>query len=106
VRSESEVRWIRAKNNVQQRTVVTDWHAIIPGYGSLTIPPGTACDTGLSGSLQTVDHSAIKSLDGHIHQECWDLARTWIETIDPSPGPMRGADPEVIFAPPGTTADD
>lgn len=104
MRSESEIKWIRAKNNVGQRMVVTDWHAIIPGYGSRITPPGTACNTGLAGSLQSVDHSAIKSLDGRQHDECVGLVNAWLESIDPSPGPIRNADPEVKLAPPGSTS--
>lgn len=105
MRSESEVRWVRAKNNVAQRTVTTDWHAIIPGFGSKITPPGTVCNTGLSGSLQQVDHSAITTLDGKRHDECVGIVNAWLEGLDPSPGKLRAADPEVKLAAPGSTSE-
>lgn len=103
MRSESEVKWVRARNNVAQRTVITDWHAIIPGLGSKISPPGTICNTGLTGSLQMVDNSAIRSLDGRQHEECVGYVNDWIAGLDPSPGPLTAADPEVLTKAPDTT---
>lgn len=105
MRSESEIIWVRARNNVGQRTMVTDWHAIIAGYGSQRTPPGTVCNTGLAGSLQQVQHSAIKSLDGKQHDECVGIVNAWLEELNPSPGPLRVADKEVKLAKPGSTSD-
>ena len=102
MRSESEIRWVRAKNNVGQRVKVTDWHAIIPGHGSRITPPGTACNVGLTGSLQFVEHSAIRTLDGQQHDECVGIVNAWLESIDPSPGALRPPDPEVKLAAPDT----
>lgn len=92
MRSESEIRWVRAKNNVNQVTKASDWHVIIPGMGSLNLPPGTACSTGLVGSLQFAQHSALKSLDGRVHEECRAIAEAWIESLDPTPGPLAQPD--------------
>jgi len=105
VRSESEVRWIRSKNNVGQRVVTSQWHAIVPGWGSLDVPPGTACGIGLTGSLTTVAHSAIRSLDGRQHDECVEIAEGFLADVaGASPGPLRAADPPQKLAPPANTS--
>lgn len=103
MRSQSEIRWVRAKNNVGQATKVSQWHAIVPGIGSRFLPPGTACGVGLTGSLQFESDQGVRSLDGQLHQECIAIAGAYLESIDPSPGP-REPDPEPKpLAPPDTT---
>lgn len=103
MRSESEVQWVRVKNNVGQATRASDWHAIIPGHGSLDVPPGTACGVGLSGSRQMVPNSGIGQIDGRKHDECRELVAAFLATIDPSPGPRTPDDPDKEFAAPGST---
>jgi len=103
VRSESEVRLVRSKNIVGQILKASNWHAIIPGVGDLNLPPGTACSTGLVGTLQFAAWSGWKNLDGRIHPECRALVEAWLETIDPSPGPGTPPDSEEQLAPPKTT---
>ncbi|HEX5016485.1 MAG TPA: hypothetical protein VFX15_02735 [Actinomycetes bacterium] len=101
MRSESEIRWVRVRNNVAQAVKYSDWHAIIPGYGSLDIPPGTACGVSLTGSTQFEPHSGIRHKDGKIHDRCMALAEAWVAGIDPEPGPWT-PDPEPPeLAPPG-----
>ena len=102
MRSESEVSWVRVKNNVGQATRVSDWHALIPGLGSMTVPPGTACGVGLTGSRQTISHSGLRNIDGKKHEACILMARDWLKGIDPTPGPLREPDPEPELAPPGS----
>lgn len=103
MRSESEIQWIRVKNNISQTTKVSDWHAIIPGYGSMSVPPGTACGVGLSGSRQMAQNSAIRTMDGTKHDECMRMASDFVAGIDPSPGPRVPDAPNIKLAPPGTT---
>lgn len=103
MRSESEVQFIRVKNNVAQRTVVSDWHAIVPGLGSLTVPPGTACGVGLSGSRQWMSWTGLRSIDGPKCPECLGIATAWVDEIDPSPGPRTPDEPDIELAPPGST---
>lgn len=103
MRSESEVSWIRVKNNIGQATRVSDWHAIVPGYGSLDVPPGTACGTALSGSRQSIPHSGLRHIDGPKHEECLAIVDVFLSTIDPSPGPLTPDEPDQEFAPPGST---
>ncbi len=102
MRSESEIRWVRAKNPVGVQTKVSLWHAIVPGLGVDAPPPGTACGTGLTGSLQFDSHQGMLTLDGKRHQQCMDLAVAYIEDIDPSPGPGEPPDPDRPLAPPRT----
>lgn len=103
MRSESEVRWVRAKNTVGQATRASDWHAIIPGYGSLSSPPGTICGVGLVGQLQFEQNGGIRTREGVKHQECILAVHRWIAGIDPSPGPRIPDEPDVELAPPGST---
>lgn len=103
MRSESEARWVRAKNSVGGIPKISDWHVIIPGLGSTSIPPGTVCETALTGSLQFESHAGVKTLDGRRHPVCEKIANRWIKDIDPSPGPAHiEPDPEPL-APPKTT---
>lgn len=100
MRSESEIRWVRAKNTVGQILKASDWHVIIPGVGDINLPPGTACSTGLSGSLQFAQHSAMKTMDGRVHEECRSLARDWLEGVTSSPGPLsEPAEDQELAAP-------
>lgn len=102
MRSESEITWIRVKNNVGQATRVSDWHAIVPGLGSDAPPPGVACGTALSGSRQTISHTGLRTIDGAKHAKCLKLAADYVKDIDPSPGPREPDEPDKVFAPPGT----
>ena len=100
MRSESEVRWVRAKNRVGQSHVVTDWHAILPGIGDLNLPPGTVCSTGLVGSLQFAGDGEVRTLDGRRHEVCAVVVKNWLAEIDPSPGPRIPDPAPTEFAPP------
>lgn len=102
MRSESEVRWVRARNNVGQMTKLSDWHSLVPGMGDLNLPPGTSCSTGLSGSLQFAQHSGMRNMDGRIHEECMKNALDYISAIDPSPGQTGPRDPDRQLSPPKT----
>lgn len=93
MRSESEVRWVRAKNPVGTTTKITPWHAIVPGLGADAPPPGAACGTGLVGRLQFDSHQAVLTLDGKKHEECMALVIDYIATVDPSPGPREPDEP-------------
>jgi hypothetical protein len=103
--SESEIRWYRAKNNVGTRTVTTAWHAIIGGIGSIDVPPGTVCGVGLTGSLTSVDHAAIRTVGGHQHERCVELVDAWLAELDNTPGPIQPPDPEVTYALPGSSSE-
>lgn len=105
MKSESEITWIRVKNNVGQATRVSDWHALIPGQGSLDVPPGCACGMALSGSRQMIAHSGIRTIDGVKHAECIELVRQYLYTIDPTPGPLREEEPDIELAAPGGQVD-
>lgn len=101
MRSESEVRWVRVRNNVGQRTKVSDWHAIIPGHGKQAPPPGVACGTGLAGSIQFETNQGVKTKDGTRHAQCVVLAENWIAGLDSGPGPMNPEPPNEPLAAPG-----
>lgn len=103
MRSESEVRWVRAKNTVGGVSKVSQWHAIIPGLGDLNLPPGTVCNTGLTGSLQFASDVEVKTLDGRRHPECSVVVDAWVAEIDPSPGPLVPPDDPPKLDPPKTT---
>jgi len=106
VRSESEIQWVRVKNNVGQATRASDWHAIIPGEGSMVDPPGTVCGTALSGSRQMITHEGIKTIDGVKHDVCAILVEHWLaEVVDPSQGtaPFIPEPEPPTYAPPGST---
>ncbi len=89
MRSSSEVRWVRARNNVGQATKVSDWHAIVPGFAKGGPPPGAACGTALSGSLQFESDEGVKRKDGSLHGECYSIAANWIAGLDQGPGPAE-----------------
>lgn len=103
MRSESEIRWVRVKNNVGQMTKVSKWHAIIPGLGADGTPPGTACGTRLMGSFAFEQHSAIKSRDGQRHADCERMADEYVAGIDPSPGPREPDEEWITFKAPGSS---
>ena len=103
MRSSSEVRWCRAKNRVNDRPVVTRWHAIVPGLGSMTVPPGVVCEVLLTGSLQFASDAEVRTLDGERHDVCQKVADNWIAEINPSPGPRDPDEPWTTFAPPGSS---
>jgi hypothetical protein len=94
MRSSSEVRWIRVRNTVGQRTKLSDWHAIVPGIGKDAPPPGVACSTALSGSYQFESDEGVKSKDGKRHVTCIAIAEAWISDLAKGPGPMN-PEPEV-----------
>jgi hypothetical protein len=101
MRSESEIQWVRVKNNVGQLTKSSAWHVIIPGYGSLDVPPGTYCGVALVGSRTFAPHSGLRELDGQKHDVCLAAANEWIAGIDPEPGPYHAEEPAQELAPPG-----
>jgi hypothetical protein len=100
MRSESEIRFVRAKPAVGQRRKVSAWHAIVPGLGATAPSPGVACGTGLSGSLQFDSYQGVLTLDGTIHDECMAAAQAYIASVDPSPGPLPPQEPEQTYARP------
>ena len=81
---------------------VSDWHAIVPGVGDIDLPPGTACSTGLAGSLTFVSHSQIRTIDGRVHPECMEAALDYIVRISSSPGLVPGPEPDRQLAAPDT----
>lgn len=105
MRSESEIRWVRVKNNVGQRTAVSDWHAIVPGRGVNGPPPGVACGMALTGSRQFEPHSGIFHQAGRKCADCMHAAREYIDRIDRSPGPRPPEKPIVKYAAPGSSDD-
>ena len=100
LRSSSEVRWVRVRNTVGQATKVSSWHAIVPGFGSDGPPPGAACGTGLSGSLQFETDTGVWSKDGVRHGACVGIVSRWIASLDQSPGPMNEEPEHVPLARP------
>lgn len=106
MRSESEIQWVRVKNNVGQATRASDWHAIIPGEGDMVDPPGTVCGTALSGQRQMITHEGSKTIDGLKHAECMGLVEEWLaEVVNPSKGtaPFIVEPEPPTYAPPGST---
>jgi hypothetical protein len=101
MRSESEIRWVRSRARVNQMTVISDWHAIVPGFDPKS-SPGTSCDTPLAGSLQFELHSGVRTREGHIHEPCWQNAMAFVEGIDSSPGPQPYEEEPPRLAAPGT----
>ena len=89
MRSGSEIRWVRVRNNVGQATKVSDWHAIIPGHGADAPPPGVACETALTGSMQFETHTGVQTKDGKIHGACRTAADRWIRGLPKNPGPVN-----------------
>lgn len=102
MRSSSEVRWVRVRNNVGQKTKVSDWHAIVPGMGVNAPPPGTSCETALVGSLQFETNYGVMYREGKRHTACVRNAADWIAGLDPSPGPMNEEPDNEPLAAPGT----
>lgn len=102
MRSESEVRWVRVRNAVNQLYVVSDWHAIVPGFGVEALSPGVACGVGLIGSRQFEGHEGVKNREGERCGECWEIATTWIAGLPTSPGPQPYEDEPPPLAAPGT----
>jgi len=101
MRSESEITWLRSINHVGERTVITEWHAIVPGAGEATRFPGAACGVTLSGTFQMSHQTAVSHLDGGLHSTCSKLVDDWVSTIDPSPGLLSDPDDWPELAPPG-----
>jgi hypothetical protein len=99
MRSSSEVKAVRVRNALGQQTIVSQWHAIVPGFG-LEVPPGVACGTALSGSLQFETWEGVRAREGGKHKECFELARNWIDGLSSSPGPVPDqVDREPLAAP-------
>lgn len=92
---------MRARNPVGQATVITDWHAIVPGLSPDGPAPGVACGIGLTGSLQFISHTGVMTIDGERHQTCLHLARDYANSVASSPGPREPDDPHFKFAAPG-----
>lgn len=101
MRSSSEVRAVRVRNNVGQSTKVSDWHVIVPGYGKDAPSPGVACGTGLVGSRQFETYEGVKSREGHKHEECFQIAIDWINGLPKNPGPVNPEPENEPLAAPG-----
>lgn len=100
MRSESEIRWVRAitvvpaDNVVGQNEVATDWHAIVPGGGKGW--PGVACGTDLEGTLQFLPIVG----DGKAHTKCATAVKRFLKGLDPDPGPYVPDDEPPVLAKP------
>jgi hypothetical protein len=98
--SESEVVWLRVKNQVGQHIVASDWHAVVPGIGADFAPPGVACGTELTGSRQSISNTGIKAIDGRKHGACVDAVREYVLTVTTTPGPfVAEEEPPTLVAP-------
>lgn len=85
MRSSSEIRWVRVRNNVNQSTKISEWHAIVPGMAVYAPPPGVSCETALVGSTQFTTDEDVKHRDGRRHDVCQANVDAWIAGIDKSP---------------------
>lgn len=101
MRSSSEVRWVRVRNNVNQHTAVSAWHAIIPGFGKDAPSPGVSCGTALVGSFQFETNEGVKSKDGQRHAVCLKNAERWIAGLRKDPGPVNPEPDNLPLAAPG-----
>lgn len=95
MRSTSMIKFMRTSTHVPVPTVtgieerLTDWHAVVPGYGGEAPWPGLACNTLLEGSLQQETYVGMENRPGEkIHDECRRIVDAYVnEVVLQSDGP-------------------